>query len=311
MIACLTFTGFLVIQASNILAEVPPPQPPRPVQAYPVQPATGAIIDPDTNAAKLAVLQQKQREREQLQKDIRQLQSDLGTIEQFSVRVQILEVSLTKLKNLATDFAYAGAAKLLKIQDAESLRQAIINSGTISLPTSPATGNSTSIGLVEWLKQNNIAKEIANPTLIVADGRPAKLFTGLEVPVPASATPTPANNYLRPGIEIDLAAFSRENNRVRIDIRGSVRELDEAHSIVANGAKIPAMKTRQFATGLEGAIGEPLVPPGLVEERTVTYKTNLGIRERIDEIALIAVVIPDRVVPPAQAVRTSVNNALR
>lgn len=323
MLSRLALVGTILIQASSSLAEpsfsvapapsatVPPPQPPQPVRVYPVQPATGAIVDTDANAAKLAVLQQKQRECEQLQKEIRQLQSELGTVGQFSVRVQMLEVSLTKLKTLAADFTVGGGAKTIQIQDAESLRQAIASSGLVSPSTSKTAVAAGSYGFVEWLKSNNIAKEIASPTMIVSDGRPAKLFTGLEMPAPAFAAPTTPNNNLRPGIEIELTAFSRENNRVRVDIRGSVRELDDAHSIVANGTRYPAMKVRSFDTGFEGAVGEPLVLQGLVETRERTTKVDQKIQTENVEIALVAVITPNRITTPAQAVRNSVSNAVR
>lgn len=311
MLIRLTLVALLVIQASNIWAEEPPLQPPRPIQAYPVQPANGAVVDPDANATKLAVLQQKQRDCEQLQKEIRQLRSELGTLEQYSVRVHVLEVSLTELKRRTTDFSVAGEAGSFQIDGVEGLRHAIIAAGTQSVSSSSTAVTPSSNGFVELLKKNNIAKEIASPTLIVADGRPAKLFTGLEVPVPALATQTPANNCLRPGIEIDLTAFSRENDRVRIDIRGSVRELDKAHSFVAKGTKIPALKTRQFATGLEGVIGEPLVLPSLVETRGQVIKDGNKIQRNNVEIALIAVIIPNRISTPAQAVRTSVGDTVK
>ncbi len=295
MLIRLAFAGLLVIHASNILAEVPPPQPPHPTQAYPVQPATGAVVDPDANAAKLAVLQQKQRECEQLQKEIRQLQSELGTIEQFSVHVQFLEVSLTKLKKLATDFTVAGEVGSFQIDGVEGLRRAIIATGVQSGSPSSTAVTPTSNGFVEWLKKNNIAKEIASPTLIVADGHPANLFTGLEMPAPAFAAQTTPNNDHRTGIEIDLTAFSRENNRVRIDIRGSVRELDEAHSIVVNGANIPAMEVHQFNTSLQGPVGKPFVISGLVEARKQNNETSLETPQEIEHIALVAIVIPNRI----------------
>jgi Flp pilus assembly secretin CpaC len=309
MLIRLAFAGVLVVQASNILAEVPPPQPPRPIQAYPVQPATGAVIDSDANAAKLAVLQQKQRECEQLQNEIRQLKSELGTIDQFSVRVQILEVSLTKLRKLGTDFAVIGEGNPSKVHYIDSPRQA--NIGTNATFLSPAASAPAINGFVQWLKQNNIAKEIASPTLMVADGHPAKLFTGLELPSSTFGTPTTPNDNQRPGIEIDLAAFSRENNRVRIDVRGSVRELDEAHSIFANGTKIPAMKVRSFDTGFEGTIGDPLVLQGLVETRERTIEVGQKTQTEKVEIALVAIITPNRITTPAQPVRNSVNDAAR
>ena len=237
--------GLLLTSISPVIAEeaktvgVPAPankvfrQPlPQPAPEYSVRPVNGVTPGRSAAEAKQALLQQKLRESEQLQNEIHQMQAELGLAQQFSVRVQMLEVSLTKLKKLKADFASEGGTETIAINDVAGLQKAI-TAGGITAPNQPvrAANANNENSFVEWLKQNNIAKELANPTVIVANGQPASLWSGGAVPVPASVDPAGAVEIRRTGTKMDLVVVARDNHRVRIEIRGSVRELDKAHAI--------------------------------------------------------------------------------
>ena len=189
------------------------------------------------------------------------------------------------------------------IDDIAGLQTAITDGGATPVSQFAYSPNQKkrTAGLVEFLIHNNIARVLADPTLVVTTGHPASFHSGGEVPAVSSTDPASEVTYRKTGTEMSVLAHSQENGRVRIDIRGSVRELDEAHSITVNGAKVPALKVRQFDTAVEGTIGQPIVLSGLVEKRVEAIRSEAGLKEVVNHIALIAIIVPELVGAQAQA----------
>ena len=58
------------------------------------------------------------------------------------------------------------------------------------------------------------------------------------------------------GTQVDLTAVSLGDNRVRIDVRPRVSELDSSHASVVNGQQVPSVSVREFDTSVEMEFGK-------------------------------------------------------
>ena len=87
---------------------------PRPTPATCNKEPNGACADEKltgTRQNNIALLQKKQAELERLQHEVRQLQSETGACQQILVRVQMLEVSLSKMRKLGIDVDIFGEGR--------------------------------------------------------------------------------------------------------------------------------------------------------------------------------------------------------
>jgi hypothetical protein len=74
-----------------------------------------------------------------------------------------------------------------------------------------------------------------------------------------------------------------------------VSELDDTHSIGAEGSRIPAITVRECDTAVETSFGEPVIINGLVETYFEAIETEHGVADEQNEVALLIVVTPERV----------------
>lgn len=235
-------------------------------------------------------LRLKQAELARLQHEIQQLRAEVDAEQQILVRVQMLEVSLTKLRRLATDFALADAL-ITKTDDMTGLGQ-----------ISPSADSKAITGFLEWLTENDIARVVSRPRIITMDGRPASVHIGQEIPVPVEADPKSVE-FRAIGTQVDVLPTAIGDDRVRLELKVRVSEADESHSFKIGDFRVPAISVRQCNTAIETSFGRSVVLNGLVEKRTEAGKTEEGVREVVNEIMLMVVVTPELVDSPMTAQR--------
>jgi Flp pilus assembly secretin CpaC len=126
---------------------------------------------------------------------------------------------------------------------------------------------------------------------------------GGEVPIPSRDDPKAAVAFQKFGTELDLLAIVVDKERVRMELRMKVSEIDDARSIEVNGSRIPALRSRQCDTAVETKFGEPVILSGGVEERTETSNIGGKIVDQINEVALIVVATAELVdtITPSEA----------
>lgn len=203
----------------------------------------------------------------------------IGGVQQVLLQVRVLEVSRTKLQSLGVDMAAilqngsffaSGAAGLLR-------PAALVTSGAASTSGKEVlTGRIASNGdnffvFVEALKQNNLAKIVADPNLTTVSGRPAFMNSGGEIPiiVPQSLG-TVSIEYRRYGTQIDFVPIVLGNGVIRLEVYPRVSELDDSRGVTINGTTVPAFRVREANTGAELRAGQTLAIAGLVQTRIET-----------------------------------------
>ena len=123
------------------------------------------------------------------------------------------------------------------------------------------------------------------------------------MPLPARPDSKQAVEFQRYGTQVDVLAVALGNNRVRLDLRLKVSELDNAHSVMIGETRVPALQVRQCDTPIELEFGQTGILTGLVEHRQEAIKSDAGVSTNVNEIELLFMVTPESVPAIASANR--------
>jgi len=248
---------------------------------------------PEHEAAK-SLLREKLAQRDQLQREIAALRESTKTPEQFIVHIEMVEINRTKLRQLGVDWSKFGDGKAAGIDAA----------GLLGVKGESAGGSRVSfevqskvdpafLDLLKTLEQRQVSRVLSRPSVVVTSGRPAQLVVGSEVALPQPESPGRVR-IEKVGTQVDVTAIALGNNRVRLELRPSIREIDASNSPTVNGVVIPAVGVRQIDTGMEMELGTTSILSGLVQERTEATTDKFGRRgEEKQEIALMLIVTPE------------------
>lgn len=201
----------------------------------------------------------------------------VGGVQQVLLQVRIMEVSRTKLRNLGVDLAavmesgsaFATAASGIMNTGVFSAGNTISQTGRATIPIRIASGGDNFYAFVEALKQNNLAKVLADPNLVTESGRPAFMNAGGEFPilVPQSLG-TISVEYRRFGTQIDFVPVVMGSNIINLQVRPRISEIDDTRSVTINGQQIPGLTVREADTAVTLRAGQTLAIAGLVQTRT-------------------------------------------
>ncbi len=197
-------------------------------------------------------------------------------VQQVLLHIKVYEVSRTKLRNLGFDFAQFSTAGGFVASSISS----ILAGGGSTAVAGPSTfafqavsGSSTFFGILNALRQHDLAKVLSEPTLVTQSGRPAYFRVGGEIPYSVSqglgAVSIEWKNY---GTRVDFVPFVLGNGKIRLEVRPQVSEVDNTRSSVAG---VPAIKVREVDTGVELEAGQTLAIAGLVQTRVEAQNRGL------------------------------------
>lgn len=241
----------------------------------------------------LAQLKSKLDERDRLQREIDELRRLTRMPEQVLVRSKMLEVNLTKMRKLGVDFQTLKDGKVEKGDPAALLgfkSQALAHPKLGAGAQVPAK---IAEGWLAALVDDNLARVLAEPTIVVVSGRPASIHVGGEIPVPNMDGR--AIEFRPYGTELNLLAEVLGHERVRLHLQPRVSELDAEHTIIAGEYQVPAMTVRQCDFTTEVESGQSALVSGLTQERVEVQLSETGQHEIVQEIALLVVVTPELV----------------
>ncbi len=201
-----------------------------------------------------ALLRQKLAEMNCLQDEIDALRVSTGTPQSIILKLQVLEVSRTKLEKIGGNFDEFIATNCISDEQ------------------------------IRWLRDHNVAKVKSEPTLAVVCGRPASFSVGGEVPLPAADAEQPVG-FQKIGTQIDLLATAQGENRLRLELRARVSDVDEARSQEVAGKRTPAFSIREVDSAVETQIGHMVALAGTTEHRVVATRVgNSNEESRIVEV---------------------------
>jgi hypothetical protein len=257
-------------------------------------PSPAGASDPQQPVDNHALLKQKLAELNCLQSEIETLRIATGTPEQISVKVRMLEVSKTKMKQLGIDDSLLKG----KPRSAQPAPYSAADESKAVGFVQVKDANQLN-AFIDQLLQNNVAKVITEPRMLVTCGRPAQFNVGGEIPIPSAPGQKPASEYKPIGTQVDVLATAMGDNRIRLDLRARFSVIDHGRTMKVNGAQLPGLSTKQVACPLTLELGKAgLVLSGLVERRVETVKyPNGNTAENVNHIELVVLVTAEAADP--------------
>jgi len=240
----------------------------------------------------------------------------VGGVQQVLLHVKVMEVSRTKLRALGFDWYYlsssaqiasAAAGLLNSFDPGDGTTAPSVDASGANFHFNVVSGSSSFFGILEAMRQDNMARLLAEPTLVTVSGRPASFQSGGEVPVTTGGgLGVPANTVYKPyGTQVDFVPIVMGNGRIRLEVRPRVSEVDASRGL----NNTPAFRVRQVDTGVEMEAGQTLAIAGLIQNRVESERRGLpwvselpyvGVafrhtREEMNEVELLILVTPELV----------------
>jgi pilus assembly protein CpaC len=201
----------------------------------------------------------------------------VGGVQQVLLDVKIMEVSRTKLRRLGVDWSWTNGSDFVVSSVSGLISGLQTTAGTTgTMQFGIVNANSKFFGVIDALRQNQLVKILAEPKLVAISGRPAYFRSGGELPilVPQSLG-TVSIEYKQYGTQVDFVPIVLGENRIRLEVRPRVSELDEARGVSFNGNIVPGFRVREVDTAVEMDAGQTLALAGLVQTKIDTV--NRGI----------------------------------
>lgn len=239
----------------------------------------------------------------------------VGGVQTVLLHVKMIEVSRTKLRELGFDWANLnGDDSVIQsasglINGVNPLTQAISASGD-TMRFGIVSGANQFFGFLEALRQYNMVKVMANPTLVTVSGRPASFKVGGEFPILVpGGLGTVAVEFKPFGTRVDFVPIVLGNGNLRLEVRPQVSEIDESRGVTINNITVPGLRDRWVDTAVEMRPGQTLALAGLIQERVESENKGLPwladlpwagalfrrVEEKVNEIELIVLVTPELV----------------
>ena len=265
---------------------------------------------------------------------------EVGGVHQVMLEVRVSEMSRTLLRRLGVNFAYISeGGQVFGVSLLKSLTQVgstVLNgpvlspkdfSNTVGVGSNInsilrfSAGGATWTSFIDALKENGLTKVLAEPTLITTSGRTANFLAGGEYPIPVpqgGTTNTVTIEYKTFGVGLNFTPTVLSSNKISMDVRPEVSELDFTNAVALQGYVVPSLTTRRVATTIELADGQSFAIAGLLKEdlREVVSKFPvlgdipiLGVLFRStqyqkNETELVIIVTPHLVKPVDMAKQT-------
>ena len=229
------------------------------------------------------------------------------------LQTQVMEVSRTKLQqlgidwsmNFGNDFVTQSVSGLV---GGGATTGALINTGTETAKFGIVDNGNAFFGLLRMLRQKNLAKVMADPTVVAVDGRPASFNSGGEFPIVVPAGLGQVGIQFREfGTRLDFVAKVRGDSRIWLEVRPTISEIDPGRSVTINGTSVPGIRSRFVDTAVELRAGQTLALAGLLQIRTEAESIGLPVlsdvpylgalfrtnREVQNEVELLILVTPN------------------
>jgi pilus assembly protein CpaC len=211
---------------------------------------------------------------------------DLLVIKEFrqiELDVVVAEISTSKLRDIGFDFAQAYGGKVQSLTGigstafgglgTQSLAGNVIDS-VAKIP--PATGAFTWVNgaysiaaLYRMLQNKDIAQVLAQPRLVLKNGRSGGFLAGGEVPITTVTANTFGVIYKPFGVKLDFVPTITLSDRIDLRVVPEVSEI-AAGSAIGN----PTFKVRRTVSRVEMKEGESLILGGLIDQQITKDMTK-------------------------------------
>lgn len=197
--------------------------------------------------------------------------------EQVSVKVQVVEVKRSTLKQFGVDFPTAINGVATNILEggkfAAGLGIANAFGATNTAPSNTLfaswSSNGDTVGVaIRALEKQGLLRVLAEPTLSAISGESAKFLAGGEFPIPAGRDED-GNiiiEYKEFGVGLGISPVVLSGERISLRVSSEVSELSDENQITLGAISIPSITVRRAETTVELPSGGSLVIAGLIKQ---------------------------------------------
>jgi pilus assembly protein CpaC len=208
---------------------------------------------------------------------------------QIQIDVIVAEISLTKVRELGVDIGLLGkhTAFLSRAGSQGGFSGGDLFTNPTTFPPTTTFGGGTSAVLshvtnnialttvYRLFQDKQIAEILAQPQLVMKNGRSGGFLAGGEVPIPF-ATIDRINIEFKPfGVRLDFVPTITWSDTIDLRIFPEVSEIDPSVSITFGGVSVPGLRVRRSVNRIEMREGETLILSGLLDRRTFRDLTKI------------------------------------
>ena len=206
----------------------------------------------------------------------------VGGVQQVMLEVRVAEMSRELIRRLGVNFTEVGPDQFaVSVLANLTTLAAFANPGagvggpTVATGLSQAingifgfkTGNITWTGFIDALKEENLVKVLAKPTLVALNGQEAAFLAGGEFPIPVpQAFGLVTIQFKKFGVGLVFTPNIMNSKHISMNVAPEVSELDFSNAIRTQGFTVPAISTRRAATTIELADGQSFAIGGLMRD---------------------------------------------
>jgi pilus assembly protein CpaC len=118
--------------------------------------------------------------------------------------------------------------------------------------------------LINAVKNDSIARVLAQPNLTVLSGESASFLVGGEIPIMVKDQDSVTVQYKEYGIRLNITAKVEKRQKIRLFVSNELSSVTGSYAY--NDYQIPTMRTRRSSSTIELADGDSFVIGGLLSE---------------------------------------------
>jgi pilus assembly protein CpaC len=244
-------------------------------------------------------------------------------VNQVMLEVRVAEMARSLTRRLGFNFSVFKDGShfgLSLLNNLTSLSDTISGDSPFGLNVSQAVnsllrfgaGGTTITAFLDALKENGLAKILAEPTLVTLSGQEASFLAGGEFPIPVSQRSDSVTvEYKTFGVALQFTPNVIDQEKISIRVAPEVSDLDFSNAVTLTGFVIPALTTRRAATMIELRDGQSFAIAGLLNQTVREVISKLPVLGEIpilgalfrsssfqkDETELVIIVTPHLVKP--------------
>ena len=202
----------------------------------------------------------------------------VGGAQQVMLEVRVAEMDRNLTRRMGINMNGVGAGNNFGVTSLNSITE-LAGPGKLSDPVGQfvtsavnalvrfQTGSITWTSFIDALKQEDVVKVLAKPTLVAVSGQEAQFLSGGEFPFPVPQTLGIVTiQYKKFGVGLSFTPTVLANNRISMAVSPEVSELDFANALQFQGFLIPTIATRRATTVVELADGQSFAIAGLLRD---------------------------------------------
>lgn len=206
----------------------------------------------------------------------------VGGVQQVMLEVRVAEMNRELIKRLGMNFAAIGSnefgvSMLGGLTTLTNFTHPGVGAGaaTVTQEVTSAiqgifgfnTGSVSWTGFVDALKEENLIKVLAKPTLVALNGQEAAFLAGGEFPIPVpQAFGLVTVQFKKFGVGLVFTPNIMNSKHISLNVAPEVSELDFQNALRLQGFTVPSITTRRAATTIELADGQSFAIGGLMRD---------------------------------------------